>query len=228
MKYLATAAGVGALTISLLAQADIQPARLMSGGLPVVPVMMTAAADVIVSVAVSDTGVVTDVDVLRSTPPFTDAVVNAVRGWHFRAAIDQDGKPMATRVLVDIVARAPSLNAPTIGTPPVDVGYDPRIPYPVQAPTPLYPVNARTEGTVMIEMRLDAGGRIAEVTTLRSLPPFDSAALDATRAWIFRPATAPNVSPSPYVYVAFIFRQPIVGPISGPGGGQLGTPPPQP
>src|SRR5262245_56649653 len=162
MKYLAAAAGVGALTISLLAQVDIEPARFRSGAMPAVPVMMTAAADVIVSAAVSSGGAVTDVDVLRSTPPFTESVVRAVRTWRFTPGTDQDGKPAATRVLVDVVARAPSLNAPTVGTPPVDLGVDARTPYPVQAPQPLYPINARTQGTVMVETRLDPSGRVIE------------------------------------------------------------------
>ena len=225
MKYLAAAAGVGALTISLLAQADIQPARLRAGAIPAVPVTMTAGADVVVSVAVSDDGSVTDVDVLRSTPPFTDAVVGAVRAWHFTPAVDQDLKPMATRVLVDALARPPSLNSPTVGTPPVNLGVDARIPYPAQAQPPLYPINARTQGTVIVETRLDPSGRVIEAKTVRSWPPFDSPALDAARGWIFSPATAPNVPPSPYAYLVFVFRQPIVGPVSGPGGGQLGTAP---
>jgi len=224
MKYLAAAAGVGALTISLLAQMEIEPARFRSGAMPVVPVMMTAAADVMVSAAVSDGGTVTDVDVLRSTPPFTDAVVRAVQTWRFTPGTDQDGKPMAARVLVNVIARAPTLNSPTVGTPPVNVAMDARVPYPAQSQPPLYPINARTEGTVMVETRLDASGRVIEATTVRSVPPFDSPALDAARGWTFRPATAPNVAPSPYVYLVFVFRQPIVGPISGPGAGQLGTP----
>src|SRR6516225_808705 len=146
MKYLATAAGISALTISLLAQADIEPARFRSGAAPVVPVMMTAGGDVIVSLAVSDGGAVTDVDVLRSTPPFTDAVVRAVQTWHFTPGTDQDGKPMATRVLVNVIARAPTLNSPTVGTPPVNVAMDARVPYPALSQPPLYPINARTEG----------------------------------------------------------------------------------
>jgi TonB family protein len=229
MKYLAAAAGVGALTISLLAQGDVEPAQFRSGAIPAVPVMMTAGGDVIVSLAVSSGGAVTAVDVLRSTPPFTDAVVKAVRTWRFSPALDADRKPTDTRVLVDAVARPPTLNSPTVGTPPVDVGApDPRIPYPAQAPPPLYPVHARTEGTVLVETRLDASGRVVEATTVRSAPPFDGAALDAAREWTFRPASAPNVAASPYAYLIFVFRQPIVGPVSAPGGGQLGTPPPAP
>jgi len=229
MKYLATAAGISALTISLLAQADIEPARFRSGAAPVVPVMMTAGGDVIVSLAVSSGGAVTDVDVLRSTPPFTDAVVRAVRTWRFTPALDAERKPTESRVLVDAVARPPTLNSPTVGTPPVNVGPpDPRMPYPAQAQPPLYPINARTEGTVIVETRLDATGHVVDATVVRSKPPFDSAAVDAARGWVFVPPTAPNAAMSPYAYLVFVFRQPIVGPVSGPGGGQLGTPPPQP
>jgi len=218
MKPLATTLAVGALTISVLAQADIEPARFEGGSLPGVALTMTAGADVITSAAVSDTGRVTGVDVLRSTPPFTDAVVAAVRTWRFSPALDSDRKPMATHVIVEAIARPPSLNAPTIGTPPKDVApADDRVPFPAQTQTPLYPVNARSEGTVLVEARVDPAGHVAGVTALRSAPPFDSAALDAARAFTFRPAQGPNAPTSTYAYLVFVFRQPIVGPASSPG-----------
>jgi len=173
---------------------------------------------VIVSAAVSETGTVTGVDVLRSTPPFTDAVVRAVRTWQFSAALDSDRKPMIGHVLIQAIARPPSLNSPTIGTPPKDVAAaDTRVPYPAQTQTPLYPVNARAEGTVLVETRVDSRGRVVDATTLRSAPPFDSAALDAARAWTFRPAQGPSAPPSTYAYLVFVFRQPIVGPGGSPG-----------
>src|SRR5215471_13048359 len=118
MKRLAAVVGFGALTISVLAQADIEPARFVGGGIPTVPVLMTAGADVIVSAAVSDAGNVTAVDVMRATPPFTDAVVQAVKTWRFTPALDSDRKPMRSRVFIEAIARPPSLNTPTIGTPP--------------------------------------------------------------------------------------------------------------
>src|SRR5215831_1897580 len=113
MKYAAAVAGFAALTISVLAKADIEPARFAGGGIPTVPVLMTAGADVIVSAAVSDTGRVTAVDVLRATPPFTDAVVQAVQSWRFTPALDSDRKPMNSRVFVEAIARPPSLTTPT-------------------------------------------------------------------------------------------------------------------
>jgi TonB family protein len=222
MKPAATVLGVGALTISVLAQGDIQPARFVDGSIPVVPVLMTAGADVIVSAAVSPIGRVTAVDVVRSTPPLTDAVVLAVRTWRFTPSLDSDRKPMAARVLVDVVARPPSLNAPTIGTPPKDVAPpDSRVPFPAQTRTPLYPVNARSEGTVVVEARIDTTGHVVGVTAVRSSPPFDTPALDAAKAWTFVPARGAAVPPSTYAYLVFVFRQPIIG--STPG--QSPTPP---
>jgi TonB family protein len=220
MKY-AAAAGFAALTISVLAQADIEPARFAGGAIPTVPVLMTAGADVIVSAAVSDAGGVTTVDVLRTTPPFTDAVVQAVQTWRFTPALDSDRKPMNTRVLVEAIARPPSLNTPTIGTPPKDIAApDPRVPFPAQTQTPLYPVNAHVEGTVVVETRVDATGHVVGVTVVRSSPPFDTPALDAARSWTFRPAQGPGAPASTYAYLIFVFRQPIVGPTA-----PLGAPP---
>jgi TonB family protein len=218
MKALAAILGASALTISVLAQADIEPARFVDGSIPTVPVLMTAGGDVIVSASVAASGRVTAVDVTRSTPPFTDAVVQAVRTWRFTPALDSDRKPMATHVLVDAMARPPSLNTPTVGTPPKDVApADSRVPFPAQTQMPPYPVNARSEGTVVVEARVDATGHVVGVTTVRSSPPFDTAALNAARAWTFRPAQGAAVPPSTYAYLVFVFRQPILGPTSSSG-----------
>jgi TonB family protein len=216
MKSTLAAVGASAaLTISLLAQADIEPARFRGGSVPTVPVLMTTGADVIVSATVSDRGRVTAVDVLRSTQGFTDAVAQAVQTWQFTPALDSDGKPMITHVLIEAIARPPSLTPPTIGTPPKDVASDARVPFPAQTLMPLYPVNARTEGTVVVEARVDSTGHVVKAEAVRSSPPFDTPALDAARSWIFRPAQGAGVPASPYVYLIAVFRQPIFGPTSG-------------
>ncbi len=224
MKLFTIACGIAALTSAMLAQAGVEPARFIAGSIPAVPVTMTAGADVIVSAAVSPAGDVASVDVLRTTPPFTGAVVDAVRAWRFSPALDPDRKPISSRVLVQAIARPPSLNAPTVGTPPQDVAAaDSRVPFPAQTQPLIYPVNARVEGTVLVEARVDATGHVASATVLRSSPPFDTPALDAARGWTFRPAQGANVARSPYVYLLFVFRQPLVGATSSPGGS---TPPP--
>jgi len=175
------------------------------------PPNAAAGGDVLLSVAVSSAGAVSAVDILRSTPPFTDVVVSAVRTWKFSPALDGVRKPMDTRVLVEALVGAPSLNVPTVGTPPATVSADTRVPLPVKAVAPVYPVNARSDGAVLVETRVDAAGRVVAVTAVRSAPPFDSPAMDAVRSWTFRPAQGPSAPPSTYVYVLCVFRQPVMG-----------------
>ena len=118
---------------------------------------------------------------------------------------------MDSRVLVDAVVGSPSGGyAPTLGTPPKDVSTsDTRVPFPAQTYGAVYPVNARAEGTVLVEARVDSTGHASAVTAVRSAPPFDSPALDAARSWTFRPAQGAAAPPSTYVYIVFVFRQPI-------------------
>ena len=204
---------LGVLTPAVaLAQADIEPARFIDGSIPQMPPLAASGGDVMLSVAVSASGTVGAVDVLRSTPPFTDAVTAAVRTWRFSPALDGKRIPMDARVLVDVVVGAPSLNVPTVGTPPRDAAApDTRVPFPAQVSAPPYPVNARSEGTALVETRVDPTGHVVGVTSLRSSPPFDVVAMDAARTWTFRPAQGAAAPPSTYAYLIFVFRQPVMG-----------------
>ena len=207
---------IAVATAGLLAQADLEPARFFDGSLPSMPPLAVSGGDVLVSLSVSAGGKVTAVDVLRSTPPFTDAIVQAVRGWVFMPALDAKRQPMDTHVLVDGVIGAPTIRVPTVGTPPTDVAPpDRRVPYPAQTTAPSYPINARTQGMVLVETRVNAAGEVVAVTAVRSMPPFDAPALDAARGWTFQPATGPKAPPSTYAYLLFVFRQPVVGPSPG-------------
>lgn len=194
-------------------QADPLSARLQSGGLPVVPVQAVSGGEVLLSVNVSQTGTVGAIDLLRTTPPFTDAVIAAVRGWRFAPAEDEQRKPVASRVLVGAVFGSPSLRVPTVGEPPKDVApAATALPMPLTTPIPQYPPNARTAGTVLIETLVAPSGKVVAVTALRSNPPFDEPAMEAARGWVFRPPQGPGVPPNTYSYLIFSFRQPVIGP----------------
>lgn len=193
-------------------QADPLAARLQSGGLPIIPVQAVAAGEVLLSLNVSAAGSVGAVDVLRTTPPFTEAVVAAVRGWRFAPAEDEQRKPMASRVLVGAVFGSPSLRVPTVGEPPKDVApAATALPMPLTTPIPQYPPNARTAGTVLIETLVAPSGKVVAVTAIRSNPPFDEPAMEAARGWVFRPPQGPGLPPNTYAYLIFAFRQPVVG-----------------
>jgi protein TonB len=62
---------------------------------------------------------------------------------------------------------------------------------------PVYPDEARqarVQGVVVIEARIEADGRIINARILRSIPVLDQAALDAVTQWVFTP-TLQNGSP---------------------------------
>jgi TonB family protein len=210
------AAAVAAVRV-VAGQADPLAARLQSGQLPTVPVQAVSAGEVLLSVNVSAGGAVGAVDVLRSTPPFTNAAVAAVRGWRFAPAVDALRKPMASRVLVGAMFGAPTLNVPTLGEPPRDVTpAATALPMPLTMPMPAYPPNARSAGTVMIETLVASSGRVVGVTLLRSAPPFDDPSMESARKWSFRPAQGPGLPANTYAYLIFAFRVPVVGPASRP------------
>ncbi len=211
-----------------LAQAGRAPARFLDGAIPVMPPLAVSGGEVMLSVSVSSTGAVGAVDVLRTTPPFTDPIVEAVRTWRFSPALDDKRKPIDAHVLVGVVIRAPSLNVPTLGTPPKTVSTDDtRVPFPAQTSVPNYPVNARSEGSVLVEASVDRSGHVATASAVRSSPPFDSPALETARSWTFRPAEGGAAPPSTFAYLLFVFRQPLVG-ASPPLEPPKPTPPPSP
>jgi TonB family protein len=49
---------------------------------------------------------------------------------------------------------------------------------------------ARVQGIVIMDVLVDARGRVAEATVVRSIPLLDRAALDAVRQWVFQPTIA--------------------------------------
>ena len=70
------------------------------------------------------------------------------------------------------------------------VGGNIRTPRKVKDVRPLYPQEARdagVQGVVIIEMRVDADGRVGSARVLRSIPLLDQAALDAVQQWEFEP-----------------------------------------
>ncbi|OLC45728.1 MAG: hypothetical protein AUH43_15565 [Acidobacteria bacterium 13_1_40CM_65_14] len=75
--------------------------------------------------------------------------------------------------------------------------------------TPRYPPLARDSGIVLIEVRVDTGGGVADAKVIRSARPFDKPALDAARRWTFRPARVRGTSVVTLAYIAFAFRQPV-------------------
>jgi TonB family protein len=228
MRKLPALVALGLIALALQEPA-YSPARLRTGKIPPIPVMAVSGGEVLIDLDVSAEGVVTRATPLRSTPPFTEFLLNAARDWHFfpaRELVDADRArageatsrvAVQSHVLVAAVFRPPSLRAPTLGEPPKDVspGSD-VLPFPAAMIPPLFPPTAASNGVVLLEVHVRANGSVDAVGVINSAPPFDDAAVKAVRDWHFRPAQVHGTAVPTYVYVVLGFRVPVSG-IRDPG-----------
>ncbi len=201
----------------LLASDSFQPARFESGDVFAQP-PMAGGGQVLLEVDVSESGEVSEVTVLRSTPPFTDLLRQAVDGWRFTAAREARGEPEAlaaveSKVLVAGFFRPPTLyNAPALGEPPKDVASpSTEVPFPETMAAPLYPPTAHLHlgQTVLVEVDVGEDGRVTAAKAVRAAAGLDAAALDAARQWRFRPARREGAASRSVAYIVFGFREPV-------------------
>jgi TonB family protein len=208
---------VGALVTALcsaLAAAAAQDrfvpaARYRNGELPQIPIQAVGGGEVLLELTVSSNGNVASVRPLQTTSLFTEALTDVVTGWQFVPA-QNEGKPVDSKVLVAGLFRPPSLNTPTLGEVPTDVGApSPDAPFPTLTIMPPYPPLALESGVGLVEVQVDPTGAVADAQTVRSAPPFDEPALESARQWKFRPARVRGVAAATYAYIVFAFRQPV-------------------
>jgi TonB family protein len=193
------------------------PPLLRQGKPPLIPVEAVGGGEVLVELDISEGGGITRARPLRTTPPFTEAVMEAVRGWQFAPAHELGSAggraargPVPSSVLVVAVFRAPVMIGPTLGEAPKEVSPpSSAVASPAMMPAPPFPPNAFVGGTVLLEVRVDSDGAIETVRVLLGLPPFDDPAVKTVRGWVFRPAQRNGVRVPAVVYVVFGFRSPV-------------------
>ncbi len=201
----------------LLASDSFQPARFESGDVFAQP-PMAGGGQVLLELDVSASGEVAKVTVLRSTPPFTDLLRQAVDGWRFIGAREARGDPeglvaVDSKVLVAGFFRPPTLyNAPALGEPPKDVASpSTEVPFPETMAAPLYPPTAHLHlsETVLVEVNVGEDGKVTSSKVVRGAAGLDAAALDAAKQWRFRPARREGTAGASVAYIVFGFREPV-------------------
>jgi TonB family protein len=200
---------------------ELVPARLVTGGVPPLPVLMVSGGEVVVELIVDVDGRVAAVRPLRATPPFTSLVSDTVKGWRFdpsQRIVENTTDtvrfafrmPRVSKVLVAAVFRPPAIWGPTLGRAPVVIGTpDPETPYPLELKTPAYPPQAFGGGVVLVEILVDTDGSAGDVCIIESAPPFDAPALDAARRSRFLPARVEGRAVPAYAYIVYGFPVPI-------------------
>jgi TonB family protein len=208
------------------AQARFVSARYVSGDLPVAPPLVVSGGEVFLEVLVAEDGRVDSIRTLRTTPGFTDPVIEAVRGWRFKPATQAVepssgqvaaqmvamSQPVAGRVFVAAMFAPPALNGPTLGQPPQDdLSASDETPMPTVANPAAYPPLAVGDGTLIVEVTIDGAGVLTDAQVKVSSPAFDAAAVAAARTWSFRAARRHGNAVTTHAYLAFAFRQPVIG-----------------
>lgn len=213
-----TATLCATLVMTLSAQQRFTAARFAGGAPPGLSPQAVGGGQAIVELTVGPEGTIDKVRTVRSTPPFTQMLLDTLVGWRFTPAtetpIGKGGTPEPTRdvpskVIVAAVYRAPTLQGPTQGELPTELGAPSAdVAFPVSIREPEFPPRARDGGVVMIEARLNASGAVTVARVISSAPPFDEPALAAARQWRFRPPRIGGSTES-YAYLIFGFPQPI-------------------
>lgn len=194
-----------------LGAAEFTPARLAGGSLPPAPPTAVGWGWVAFAVEVDTGGRPHRIERLAGTPPFADLVEQALARWSFEPARDGDDA-VDGHVLVVAAYRPPVLVNDATATPP-SFAAPPGTPAPVALTPPVYPPQAVGDGVVIVELLVGAGGAVEDRRIVQSGGGFDQAALDAAKAWRFRPARRAGSPVPSYVYLAFGFRQPVVAPV---------------
>jgi TonB family protein len=151
--------------------------------------------------------------------PIIDAAINAAATAAERWRYDTPANPP---IAVDVafffapgaaVADSPAPPPPPPPPPPapgmgagIRVGGNIKNPTKIKDVRPVYPPDAkeaRVQGVVIAEIRVDEQGRVSDARILRSIPLLDQAALDAVRQWEFVP-TLLNGAPTPVILTVTI------------------------
>jgi TonB family protein len=177
--------------------------------------MQTNTGDIVVlDVSLDSQGAVEAVRPLRGVPPLTSAAASALHGWKFRPALE-DGSPTASILTAVFVFRPPvSIWEPAPFRPVLHIaqqaGYVP--PGILSAVWAQYPVRSVASGSVVVEVAVDAAGKVAGVQVLRPIEGFTPLAVKAARQWRFRPATLDGNPVPSKVAIAFVFANPVLNP----------------
>jgi hypothetical protein len=124
MNVFKVAASALALSVVVSAQLpSYTPPRLVRGDLPSLPPPnVVGGGEVMIEATIDQRGALTGPIVLRSTPPFSNLVLDAVSRWAFTPArATTGGKETVVdgTVLIAAVYRPPTLmNGPTLGNRP--------------------------------------------------------------------------------------------------------------
>lgn len=196
------------LAMGVSAAQRFEPARVANAQVGEIPYRTAAAAVVGVELTVDARGSVTNVRDLVDVEPFTGVLRDSASRWTFNPARGGNQR-VDSHVLVAGVFRPAMLMFPRPDVPKeVDAQPSDEVPFPTSLEVPSYPPNAVGSAYVLVEVEVGDSGSVMSAKTVGESSGFDSAALQAARAWSFRAASRESRPVPGFVYIVFAFRQP--------------------
>ncbi len=182
--------------------------RFQFGNLPELPPLASSGGLVALEAEIAASGIVVEVKVLLDAPPYTEILRDQVLVWRFEAA-EVDGRAVASRALVMGIYRAPVLMGGYPPEPKVASRAAEEVPFPTKTEAPDFPPAALYEGTVFLELAIDASGQVTDTLVLRSANGFVEAAVEAAGRFRFEPARWDGKRVPSHALLLFGFPQPL-------------------
>jgi hypothetical protein len=203
------------LGLSVLAHVAFQPPEVISATDVQYPNGSVANGVVVMDVSLDSKGGVTGVDVLRDIASLTSVATSSIKAWKFNPA-SLEGRPQVSRIRIVFAFRPHALMAAPPSFVPVlpkgDSNPDEKSGYIpagiVGGSHPRYPINAAALGAVVVQVRVNAVGKIDQVKAIREFYPFTQFALSAARRWQFQAATL-MASQSPRTLQSLLSFRPL-------------------
>ena len=126
---------------------------------------------------------------------FADSALNAIKASRYEAP----PRPVTFDVTIHFAGQQPEAAAETspLAVGAIRVGREVKPPTKITDVRPIYPNEARAagiQGVVILEVRIEADGRVGQARILRSIPVLDEAAIEAVRQWQFQPTLLNGVA----------------------------------
>jgi TonB family protein len=174
----------------------IKPPKLVNEVRPVYPKEARRArveGIVILEAKTDEQGNVVETRILRSIPVLDQAAIDAVRQWKYEPMVI-NGKPygvvftVTVRFTLDEGAKGTAMDKFAKGAVRAEGDIKPpKLLKEVQAVYPEVARLAEVQGVVILGVKTDETGKVADVIVLRSIPLLDQAAIDAVRQWVYEP-----------------------------------------
>lgn len=201
------------LGVGQIEAADVR--EVLYAEIPEVPPRTTVGGEVAYEVTVGVDGHVTEARTLRSTPPYTSEMREALVQWRFdRLRPVEDRREEKLLVVGVFRSSAPESALPGPGEGPANVAISDNVPMPVALEEPDYPPRAMAQGTALLQISVGPQGVVSAVGFIDVTTGFEDVVRRAVEQWTFD-GTGRNET----VYAVVVMPQLEIAPPESPESG---------